>query len=108
MPVIFFATGVGHLYQEFLKLPADVIGVDWRQDLSTAQKIFQNKYALQGNLDPLMLFADGDKVEEEARKILSQAKNIEGFVFNLGHGILPETPIENVERLVKLVHEFKS
>ena len=108
VPVVFFATGVGHLYQEFLKLPADVIGVDWRQDLSTAQAIFQNRFALQGNLDPLLLFADGEKVEEEAKKILSQTKDIEGFVFNLGHGILPETPIENVERLVKLVHEFKS
>lgn len=108
VPVVFFATGVGHLYQEFLKLPADVIGVDWRQDLSSAQAVFQNKFALQGNIDPLLLFAEWETLEEEAKTILAQTKDIDGFVFNLGHGILPTTPIDNVERLVRLVHEFKN
>lgn len=106
VPLIFFGTGLSHLSGEFIDLPVDVIGLDWRQDIVSVNELYQNKFALQGNLDPLLLFADWKLIRKEADLILRQAESVDGFIFNLGHGILPETPVENVERLVGYIREL--
>ena len=80
-----------------------VIGVDWRVPLDQAWNRLGD-VAIQGNLDPAVMLTTPDIVEKEARAILAQVDRRRGHIFNLGHGILPNTPIENVERLVQVVH----
>jgi uroporphyrinogen decarboxylase len=103
VPVVFFATGVAGLFPRLAKLGADVYGVDWRLTLPQARALLGKDVPLQGNLDPQILTGDWSYVEQSAREILAEAKEVPGHVFNLGHGILPHTPVDNVERLVNLV-----
>lgn len=104
VPVIHFGTGTATLL-ELMKDNGDVIGVDWHIKLRDAwQKIGHDK-AVMGNLDPVALFAPRKLLLEKAGSILRQAENRNGHVFNLGHGILPETPMDNVRALVDYVHE---
>jgi uroporphyrinogen decarboxylase len=84
----------------------DVIGVDWRIDLAQAWQILGDDVGVQGNLDPVGLFADWQALQARARHILDSVKARHGHIFNLGHGILPETPVDNVRRLVDFVHEY--
>jgi uroporphyrinogen decarboxylase len=84
----------------------DVIGVDWRIDLDAAWARLDGA-AVQGNLDPAALFASWDVLKAQAARVLDAAGGRAGHIFNLGHGILPETPTENVRRLVDFVHEYK-
>jgi uroporphyrinogen decarboxylase len=86
-------------------LNCEVISVDWRTDLLRAKKTLTRK-AIQGNLDPTVLLGTKETVISEARSILRTMADSDGFVFNLGHGILPETPVENVHALVDTVHNF--
>ena len=83
----------------------DVIGLDWRVRLDEAWDRLGSEVGVMGNLDPVALFAGKDHIRSEAKKILSQAAGRSGHIFNLGHGILPETPVENVIALVDMVHE---
>ncbi len=83
----------------------DVIGVDWRVDLGRAWRELGD-VAIMGNLDPVALFAKREHVIAQARKILDSAAGRDGHIFNLGHGILPETPVDNVLALVEAVHEM--
>ncbi|MEZ5360307.1 MAG: uroporphyrinogen decarboxylase [Candidatus Zixiibacteriota bacterium] len=93
-------------YLELLaELDCEVIGVDWRTDLRRAKSILDGK-ALQGNFDPQMLFGPAELVCEETSRILEMMADTDGFIFNLGHGILPQTPVENVRLLVNTVHAF--
>jgi len=103
VPVVFFATGVAGLFPRLAKLGADAYGVDWRLTLPQAIALLGRDVPLQGNLDPQILTGAWSYVERSARQILDEAKEVSGHVFNLGHGILPHTPVENVERLVDLV-----
>jgi uroporphyrinogen decarboxylase len=84
----------------------DVIGVDWRIELSRAWDELGNGVAVQGNLDPVALFAEWDDIERRAAHILDSVAGRPGHVFNLGHGILPNTPVDNVRRLVDFVHAY--
>jgi len=82
---------------------ADVIGIDWKTDLARAWEKMKYQVAVQGNLDPTLLFADWSLIEERAKTLLSSIPKQAGFIFNLGHGILPKTPEEHVKKLVDLV-----
>jgi uroporphyrinogen decarboxylase len=86
----------------------DVIGVDWRIDLGEAWARLGYDVAIQGNLDPVILLGSPELVEREVKKILERAAGRPGHIFNLGHGILPNTPVDNVARLVDAVHELSS
>ena len=85
---------------------ADVIGLDWRQPLDAAWRAVGEGHAVQGNLDPLTLFAPVEILELRVKEILRAAHGRVGHIFNLGHGIVPGTPVENVQAVVRMVHEF--
>jgi uroporphyrinogen decarboxylase len=104
-PVIYFGTDTSTLLSSMKETGADVIGLDWRIPLDQGWKLLGNHGAVQGNLDPVVLFADWKQVKVGARRILDQAGGRPGHIFNLGHGILPETPVENVRALAEYVQE---
>ncbi len=108
VPLVFFATGVAGLFPKLSELDVSAFGVDWRLSLLQAQDLLGRNLPLQGNLDPQILAGDWSYVERSAQAILDEAKGIEAHVFNLGHGILPHTPVANVERLVALVKESRA
>ncbi|MCS7034152.1 MAG: uroporphyrinogen decarboxylase [Phycisphaerae bacterium] len=103
-PIIHFSTGTAGLLELFGALGADVIGVDWRIGLSDAWGRIGPSHALQGNLDPAVLLAPWEAVQPRVQRVLQEASGRPGHIFNLGHGILPGTPVENVRRLVEFVH----
>ena len=102
-PVIHFATGNPALLPLLREAGGQVIGVDWRIDLDVAWSAVGHDRAVQGNLDPVVLFADREMVRRQVREILVRAGGRPGHIFNLGHGILPHTPVENVLELVAAV-----
>ena len=102
---IAFALGASHLLDELKQIPCDATGVDWRTSLTTARRHLPGR-ALQGNLDPAVLFADRATIEREAQRVLDDGSG-GPHIFNLGHGIWPETPIEAVSALVQFVHLYR-
>jgi uroporphyrinogen decarboxylase len=106
VPVIHFGTITGNLLQLMREAGGDVIGLDWRVNLGEAWSRLGYGVAVQGNLDPIALFASRGEIRARARSILYQAGGRSGHIFNLGHGILPETPVDNVIALVEMVHEM--
>jgi uroporphyrinogen decarboxylase len=104
VPRILFGVGTGHLLEAMAATGPDALGLDWRTPMSEARRRLGPEVALQGNLDPAALLAPWPAVEEEARAVLADAPAT-GYVFNLGHGVLPETPPDVPGRLVELVHE---
>jgi len=106
VPVLHFGTGTAALLELMREAGGDVIGVDWRVRLDEAWTRVGHDVALMGNLDPVSLFANFEHVRAEAKRILDQAGGRSGHIFNLGHGILPATPVENVIALVDSVHEM--
>jgi uroporphyrinogen decarboxylase len=104
VPVIHFGVGTAGLLDCLRETGAGVIGVDWRIDLDAARRRLGPTLAVQGNLDPIALLAPWDALRQRARIVLDQAGEQPGHVFNLGHGVLPETPMDNVKRLVDFVH----
>jgi uroporphyrinogen decarboxylase len=108
VPVIHFGTGTGSLLESMREAGGDVIGLDWRVELDEGWRRVGHEVGIMGNLDPVVLFSDRDTVISRAKKILDQANERPGHIFNLGHGILPETPVENVIALVDAVHELSS
>jgi uroporphyrinogen decarboxylase len=86
----------------------DVIGLDWRVELDEGWSRVGHDVAIMGNLDPVTLFSNTDVLRSHAKRILEEAGGRNGHIFNLGHGILPETPVENVVALVEMVHELSS
>lgn len=106
VPVIYFANDCAGLLKEVKKTGADVIGVDWRIDLHEAIKKLGKKYAVQGNLDPCALFLPREKMEDKVKDILYKGEFAKGHIFNLGHGILPETPVENAVAMVEAAHRY--
>src|SRR5579864_6444382 len=105
VPVIYFGTDTASLLISMKETGADVIGLDWRIGLDEGCSLVGG--AVQGNLDPVVLFSDWRQIETRAHEILERAAGRPGHIFNLGHGILPETPAENVKALVKYVQEYK-
>jgi uroporphyrinogen decarboxylase len=106
VPIIHFGTDSATLLPWMKEAGGDVIGLDWRTPLDWGWKTIGVDRAVQGNLDPVALFAPRDELERRVRRILDQAANRPGHIFNLGHGILQETPVENVKAVVEMVHEF--
>lgn len=105
VPVIHFGTGTATLLDSITEAGGDVIGVDWHSNLDDAWAKIGHDRAVQGNLDPVTLFAPRAHLLEKAKLVLQQAANRSGHIFNLGHGILPETPVDNVKALVDFVRE---
>lgn len=105
-PVILFGTNTSHLLDQFQNANPDVIGIDWKTSLPEARNAIKSNIALQGKLDPTSLFASWDIIEEKTRDILDSIDTKKGFIFNLGHGILPGTPVENVKRLSEFVRNY--
>jgi uroporphyrinogen decarboxylase len=108
VPVIHFGTATGGLLADFRDAGGDVIGVDWRVDLDAAWATIGPDRAIQGNLDPVALFAPPAEIRRQAAAILGRAGRRSGHIFNLGHGILPQTPVDHVRALVDAVHELSS
>jgi uroporphyrinogen decarboxylase len=104
VPVIHFGTGTATLLELMREAGGDVIGLDWRVRLDEGWRRVGHDVAVMGNLDPIVLFAKQDVLRERTKQILGQADGRPGHIFNLGHGILPETPVENVIALVEMVH----
>ena len=107
-PVIHFGTGTGELLKLITQAGGNVIGIDWRVRLDEAWERIGHDKAVMGNLDPVMLFANREHLRAQAKTILEQADGRSGHIFNLGHGILPETPVDNVIALVEMVHEMST
>ncbi|MCI0352151.1 MAG: uroporphyrinogen decarboxylase [Acidobacteriales bacterium] len=105
VPVIYFGTGTSGLLELMRETGATVVGLDWRVQLDEAWRTLGADVAVQGNLDPAVLLADWATVKVKATDVLRRAGGRPGHIFNLGHGIFPETPVENVRRLVDFVHE---
>ena len=103
-PLIYFSTGTGAMLDVLASVPCQVMSVDWRVDLAAARRALPARMALQGNLDPAVLFAPAPVLERRARAVTAAAAADPGFIFNLGHGVLPQTPPAAVERLVEVVH----
>jgi uroporphyrinogen decarboxylase len=106
VPVINFATGNPALLPMLADTKAAVIGVDWRIGLNDAWQTIGHDRAVQGNLDPTVLLTNPEEIKRQAKSVLDQAAGRPGHIFNLGHGILPETPVENAIALVDAVHEL--
>ncbi len=107
-PVIHFGTGTGALLDLIKESGSQVIGLDWRVDLAKAWRQIGCDRAVQGNLDPVLLFSTPSEIRRRTKKIMDKAKGRPGFIFNLGHGILPKTPVDNVLALIDFVHEYST
>ncbi|HYM51013.1 MAG TPA: uroporphyrinogen decarboxylase [Candidatus Limnocylindrales bacterium] len=104
VPTVHFGTGTAGMLSLMREAGGEVIGLDWRVDLGAAWQSIGFDAGVQGNLDPAMLLAPWPVVEAGARRILRSAAGRPGHIFNLGHGVLPETPVEHMQRVVELVH----
>ncbi len=107
-PVIHFGTGTGSFLPEMREAGGDVIGLDWRVDLGASWDLLGEGARVQGNLDPCVLLGPPAFIRERAAEVLRQATGRPGHIFNLGHGVLPSTPVDNVKMLVDFVHEWKA
>jgi uroporphyrinogen decarboxylase len=105
-PVIHFGTGTAGLLELMREAGGDVIGLDWRVDLGEAWQRLGDGVAVQGNLDPALLLTTVDEIRQGVRRVLAAAAGRPGHIFNLGHGVLPQTPWENVAAMVDAVHEM--
>jgi uroporphyrinogen decarboxylase len=106
VPVIYFGVETAGLLGAMADTGADVLGLDWRQPLDEGWRAVGHSHAVQGNLDPITLFAPLEILEHRVRDILRSAGGRPGHIFNLGHGIVPNTPVENVQAVVRMVREF--
>jgi uroporphyrinogen decarboxylase len=108
IPVIHFSTGTAGLLKQIRLAGGDVIGLDWRINLDVGWATVGHDMAVQGNLDPAALFAPPREIANRVADVLRRAEGRPGHIFNLGHGILPETPVENVKAMVQVVHELSA
>ncbi len=105
IPLIYFGTNTAPFLHDLKDINADVIGVDWRIDIDEAWTILGDHFSIQGNLDPKILLTNPSEIEIHTRRILEQTNMKKGYIFNLGHGIIKETPVENVSALINFVHD---
>jgi uroporphyrinogen decarboxylase len=108
VPVIHFGTGTAALLELMRDAGGDVIGLDWRVDLGEAWQRLGSGVGVQGNLDPVALFAPVEEIRRQVERVLTAARGRRGHVFNLGHGILPETPLAHVGAMIDAVHELSA
>lgn len=104
-PVIVFSKGANHSLTDIADIGADVVGLDWTVDIHEARELIGEKVALQGNLDPAALYASPDVIRQEVKTILKKFGKGSGHVFNLGHGIAPDVPVEHAKAMVAAVKE---
>lgn len=107
VPVIYFGVDTASLLPAMRETGADVLGLDWRTPLDQAWRALDYSCAVQGNLDPITLFAEPELIRKRVHGILDQAGGRAGHIFNLGHGIVPGTPVENVQAVVQFVREYR-
>lgn len=107
VPVIYFGVETAALLPQMAATGADVIGLDWRQPLDEGWRAVSHGHAVQGNLDPITLFAPLEIIEARVHQILREAGGRPGHIFNVGHGIVPSTPVENVQAVVRMVRDFR-
>lgn len=107
VPLIMFGVGASHLAREWHDLPLDVVGLDWRLPIEEARAQGITK-TVQGNLDPAILLAPWEVIEEKAKAILDQGMAQPGYIFNLGHGVFPEVKPETLKRLTTFIHEYSA
>ncbi|HXF26282.1 MAG TPA: uroporphyrinogen decarboxylase [Bryobacteraceae bacterium] len=107
VPVIHFGTGAAGFFRELHAAGGDVMGVDWRVNIDLAWMDISYRSAVQGNLDPAALFSPLPELRARVHELLKRTGSRPGHIFNLGHGVLPETPVENVKAVVEFVREFK-
>jgi uroporphyrinogen decarboxylase len=106
VPIILFAKGVHACFEELAASGADVLGIDWTTPLADARKATRDRVVLQGNLDPCVLLGPIERMEREVQRIMNEALGGKGHVFNLGHGILPSTPVDHMAALIDAVKRF--
>jgi uroporphyrinogen decarboxylase len=107
VPLIMFGVGASHLAKEWHDLPIDVVGLDWRLPITEAREMGISK-TVQGNLDPAILLAPWEIIEERAKAILDQGMELPGYIFNLGHGVFPSVNPDTLKRLTAFVHEYSA
>jgi uroporphyrinogen decarboxylase len=107
VPRIHFGVGTGELLSDMANAGVEVVGVDWRVPLDHAVRRIRPGQSVQGNLDPALLFAPPAVVAEAAKDVLSRGRTAAGHVFNLGHGVLPDTDPDALTRLVELIHSYR-
>jgi uroporphyrinogen decarboxylase len=107
VPLIMFGVGATHLVKEWNDLPLDVIGLDWRMEIRKARELGVTK-SLQGNLDPAVLLAPWEVIEEKVKRILDQGLEKPGFIFNLGHGVFPDVQPDTLKKLTEFIHDYSS
>ena len=107
VPVLHFGVGTGAILSEMCEAGGDVVGVDWRQPLDQAWTTIGHDRGIQGNLDPTLLLGPMDRLIASADDVLRRAAGRAGHIFNLGHGVLPQTNIEHVQALARHVHNYK-
>jgi uroporphyrinogen decarboxylase len=105
-PIIVFCKDCGHSLEKIANVGADVVSLDWTIDMTKARTLVGHKVAVQGNLDPTMLFSSPARIEEGVKSVLEKFGNGTGHIFNLGHGILPETPVANAKAMIEAVKTF--
>ena len=106
VPIIHFGVGTTAILRDLAETGGDVVGVDWRLPLDDAWTLVGSNRGIQGNLDPTLLLGPPDRLLAAADDVLRRAAGRPGHIFNLGHGILPETPVEHVQALARHVHEY--
>jgi uroporphyrinogen decarboxylase len=108
VPLLHFGTNTAGLLKSFASVSCDVIGVDWRMPIAKAWKEIGSKKAIQGNIDPVLLLSDFSIIKKHVDMIFSSLPRREGYIFNLGHGVLQQTPVENLIKLTEYVHEISA
>lgn len=106
VPLILFVMGGAGLLDEMKEAGVDVVGLDWRVDIGAARERLGPGLAVQGNLDPCALYQPPEKIRDSVRRVIEKAGDAPGHIFNLGHGILPDTPVEHAVAMVEAVREF--
>jgi len=106
-PLIHFSTGTWHLLPEIMASGCDLVSVDWRCAIEDAFALARDRIGVQGNLDPAVLLTDPETVQSAGQDLLQRAGHRDGFIFNLGHGLLPETPVESLHALTETVKAFR-
>jgi uroporphyrinogen decarboxylase len=106
-PTIHFSTGTAHLLPDIAASGCDLVSVDWRIPIEAASAIVGDSVGLQGNLDPAVLLSGAEAVERSATGLLERIGQRPGYIFNLGHGLHPETPVENLEQLTRIVQSWR-
>lgn len=105
VPVIVFSRGANHSLEDIADIGADVVGVDWTIDIAEVRERIGGKVAIQGNMDPAILLASPDRIRHEVRSILKKYGNGDGHIFNLGHGITPDVPVEHAQAFIRAVKD---